>query len=399
MNRLLDTPRPPAAAVLVSGTTGLLGSLIAATLLSRTEARVVAPVRERHSDDDVWSIIKSELDRMDVTDAEALRERVIVTRLPATDALLDLVPLCKEHGVSEVVHAAGSVDYFKKNLLEEANILLTEGLLEVARQLGDARFVFISTAFSSGYRTDDIAETLHAEPEEDPTEYTASKRRAEHIVADSGVPFLILRPSVVMGDSTDGHYLGKPYGVYQFYGAGERLLVDKLHPELHVVAPYAPLQVVHQDTFCEGFFQACRFVADDGIVHLVSHADNLPTMRDLLLRGIKHVTPFERVYIYDRIEDVPLKTLTRRMRMVTEFAAVNTEIAVHPWRLATTTMDALRERGMAFVDASPDSVEVCLKWFIENSARFRAQKAKFPEAQSIVTEFIEVSPVAKVANG
>ena len=98
-------------------------------------------------------------------------------------------------------------------------------------------------------------------------------------------------------------------------------------------------------------------------------------------------------------DSLPLKSLTRRMRMVTEFAAVNTEIAVHPWRFATTTMDALRERGANFVDANADTVEVCLKWFIDNSERFRAQKAKFPEAQSIVTEFIEVSQLPKVANG
>lgn len=399
MNRLLETPRDPARAVLLTGATGLLGSLLAATLLKRTDTRIVAPVRERHTDDGVWQIIKSELSLLGVDDPDTYRERVVITRLPATSAVTDLLPICEEHGVDEIVHAAGSVDYFKKDVLEEANIRLTEGLLAVAKQLGDARFVFISTAFSCGFSDDDIPEALHPEPDEDPTEYTASKRRAEHVVAQSGVPFLILRPSVVVGDSTDGHYHGKPYGVYQFYGAGERLLTDKVHPELHMVAPRAPLQVVHQDAFCEGFFQARRWVDDGGVVHLVSHRDHLPTMRDVLERGLKHVMPFERVYIYERLEDVDLKALSRRMRMMTEFAAVNTEIAVRPWRFSTATLDALRRKGVDFADADPDSIESCLKWFADHSDRYQKHKERFADRQRIVTEYIEVSPRAKVANG
>jgi nucleoside-diphosphate-sugar epimerase len=395
MNRLRDSQRDDAPAVLVTGATGLLGSLLTATLLRETAATVVTPVRDKHTEDGVWEPIAEELALKGVADPGALRERLIVTRLPELDKMLDLALLCEQHGVTEIVHAAGSVDYFKKHVLDEANIQLTRRLLDLGEKIGLQRFVFISTAFASGFSTDAIDESLHDEPDEDPTEYTRSKRLAEHVVADSGVPYLILRPSVVVGDSVDGHYRGKPYGVYQFYGAGERLLADKYHPELHIVAPRAPLQVVHQDAFCDGFLQSCRFVEDGGVVHLVSHRDALPTMRDLLDAGMPHLTPFEKVYIYDKLEHVPLKELTRRMRMMVEFAAVNTEIATHPWRFSTATMDALRERGAAFADANRESIGTCLRWFIENSERFQAHKKKFADKQDVVTEYIEVTGPAQ----
>jgi len=49
---------------------------------------------------------------------------------------------------------------------------------------------------------------MHAGDGEDPTEYTRTKRNAEELVATSGVPYLILRPSIVIGDSRDGRYFG-----------------------------------------------------------------------------------------------------------------------------------------------------------------------------------------------
>ena len=86
------------------------------------------------------------------------------------------------------------------------------------------RLYYLSTAFSCGYRSDRVPERLHPVPESDPTDYTWSKREAESILARSGVPFVIIRPSVVVGDSRDGRYSGKRYGVYQLWHAAERLM-------------------------------------------------------------------------------------------------------------------------------------------------------------------------------
>ena len=57
------------------------------------------------------------------------------------------------------------------------------------------------------------------------------------------------------------------------------------------------------------------------------------------------------------LEDVPLKEMTRRMRMMVEFAAINTEIALEPWRFSTKTMVALRERGAQLDDATIQTVD------------------------------------------
>lgn len=395
MQQLLDTPHVPPRATLVTGGTGLVGSLCAAEIVRRAPSTtVVLPVRAKWTEEQVIGPILDELRAAGVVD-DAARARLIVVPLPDNDKMADLIPACRAHGVEEIVHCAGSVDYFNTAVLEAVNVELTRALLELGRAIGVGRFVFVSTAFSSGFRTDDIKEALHAAPEKDPTDYTKSKRDAEHLVAtfcrEAGVPSLILRPSIVVGDSVDGRYHGKPYGVYQFYAAGERLLLDKYHPELHVVAPRAPLPVLHQDAWKAGFFGAWKWAADGAVVHVVSRHATLPTMRDVLETWLAACVPFERVYVYEHLAEVPMAQLSRRQRMWAEFSAVNTEIALRRWAFETTTLEALRARGEAFADATPATLKVCLDAWLARSDRFQQHTAKYgPERAGTTTQMIDV---------
>ncbi len=391
---LNDAPRPAAQAVLVTGGTGLVGSVLAAALLKETPSVVVLPVRAKWAPDQVTTPIFDELLAQGVGVNDALRARLVVCALPDTDKMRDLVPVCRAHGVTEIVHAAGSVDYFNAAVLEEVNVKLTGALLDVAGTIG-ARFIFISTAFSCGFEDGPILERLHAAPVKDPTDYTRSKREAEHLVArraqEGGFQHLIVRPSVVVGDSSDGRYHGKPYGVYQFYVAAERLLLDKLHPEVHVVAPRAPLPVVHQDAFASVFMGAYRWSTDGAVVHAVAHLPTLPTIRDVLDTWMDAAVPFERVYIYEHLDEVPMKDLPRRMRMFSEFSAVNTEIALGSWQFETTTLDALRDKGVKIVDATPATLRTVLQWWLRSSERFQQHRAKYAEQSATIrTQLIEI---------
>ena len=114
------------------------------------------------------------------------------------------------------------------------------------------------------------------------TDYTWSKREAESILARSGVPFVIIRPSVVVGDSRDGRYSGKRYGVYQLWHAAERLMGVQYPPVIYAVAPPKNrLHLLHQDAFQAGFLACYRHVPAGRFVHLVSREETLPTLRDL----------------------------------------------------------------------------------------------------------------------
>ena len=51
----------------------------------------------------------------------------------------------------------------------------------------------------------------------------------------------------------------------------------------------------------------------------------------------------------------------------------------------------LRERGADFADASYETIETCLKWFIEHSERFQNHRKKFADKLDVVTERVEVT--------
>jgi nucleoside-diphosphate-sugar epimerase len=371
---LLDNPRNDARCVMLTGATGYVGSVLAAALLARTSSKVVAPVRDKHAVTEVRARIAAELMALGA-DASLVddTERFAVVNLPPREALSELAPTLRAHGVTEIVHSAGSVDYFNANALQEVNVELTRALLALGRAIDITRFVFISTAFSSGYTERPIEETLHAEPDEDPTEYTHSKRVAEREVAESGLPYLILRPSIVVGHSRTGRYKGRPYGIYQFLNAMDRLVFGHSLDAFHVVAPASQLPLVHQDALQDGFIGALRYLADNSVMHMVSAQRELPTMRDMLDILRTNTALFREVselYIYDSLADVPMKELSKRMRTWVEFSAVNTEIATHTWDFQMPTLAALRQRGAVKTqDADRESLRACILAWVANSEK------------------------------
>jgi nucleoside-diphosphate-sugar epimerase len=98
--------------------------------------------------------------------------------------------------VDYVVHSAAVTAFNQpEKLIRDVNVVGTQRVLELAARAG-APVCHLSTAFayadqhvSSGHRT-------HA--------YEVSKRDAEQAVRESGLPTVIVRPSIVIGDSIDG---------------------------------------------------------------------------------------------------------------------------------------------------------------------------------------------------
>jgi nucleoside-diphosphate-sugar epimerase len=271
------------------------------------------------------------------------------------------------------------VDYFNSELLHDANIVLTQRLLDLAKRHAMKRFVFLSTAFSSGYIDRPVREELHAGEGTDPTEYTKTKRNAEALVARSGVPFLIVRPSIVIGDSRDGRYAGKAYGLYQFWTAFERLLTDRYREVMHLISPRVQLHLIHQNAFKNAFIAACRHLPLNTIVNLTSRLDGLPTARGLSQQFCERVARPQQVYFYNKLADVRADIVDRRMRMLLEFTAVNSEISSHAWRFENTALRTLRALGLQFADATLETVLTCQDRFVDRSPRIQAYLSKNAE--------------------
>ena len=368
---------PRTGATLVTGATGFLGGLIAAKLLAEEPARLVLPVRAQHSGDAVLVRLATELTVAGTLVTPDLLDRVTILPLPDLDDLPALAPTLRELGVTRIVHAAGCVDYFHTENLAKGNTDLTRAVVRLGQDLHVERFEFISTAFSSGYRTGLIPESPHADAVEDPTEYTRSKRDAERTVIASGLPWVILRPSVVIGDSRDGRYGGKPYGLYQLWKAAEKLACSTYLPRIFAIAPRVRLHVLHQDAFQNGFLAAHRTLPPGRIIHLVSREATLPTVRDVWDAWLLTVARPREIHYFERLADVPMEKLTRQQQIWIELTAVNLDISSRPWQFETTALDGLRAAGLPFADVTPDTIAKCQGRFVANSARVQTFLEKY----------------------
>jgi nucleoside-diphosphate-sugar epimerase len=364
---LRDAPFAPRA-LLLTGASGYLGTLIAAGLLQHDRCELILPMREGTDPDAFLQRLDTELKALGSSlSSHAGRLRILPWRghgevgNDAWAAQLDGA------GIDEIIHCAGCLDYFDSAALTAVNIELTEWLLAIGRRWRVSRFSFVSTAYSAGYTEQSVPERLLAEPASDPTDYTRTKRAAEHRVAASGLPWLILRPSILVGEWDSGRYSGKRYGVYQQWMGLERLMVDRYHAEMHTVAPLQPLNLIHQDAFQQAFLQAWRWLPERAVCNIVSDGDSAPTMRELWNLWMQVVRPRE-IYYYPRFEDVDLRAINMRQRAYLTFARVNLEIGAHPWRFDSDWLRLLEAaRGLEFRHATLDSMQRCLGRFVSSS--------------------------------
>jgi nucleoside-diphosphate-sugar epimerase len=155
--------RPRKPSIMVTGASGYIGRLIAATLLEREPqtTTILAPVRANHDHAKLRSLIADELPTRDADVRARMLDRLVFLPLPptgsfATQLVPHLLQALNEYELVSVVHVAGCLSYFNEAKLREGNEELTTLMLELARTLGVGMFVYLSTAFCSGYQNEPI---------------------------------------------------------------------------------------------------------------------------------------------------------------------------------------------------------------------------------------------------
>ena len=188
----MTTPR----SILVTGATGLIGRRVVESILRRTDAPVVALVR----DPSRWQQIAAHLG------ANASRVTAVRADITRPALGLDLRTMTRSLGTPlVVVHSAGDI-VFSRSLAEsrQVNVEGTRNVVDLSYSFPDVRLVHVSSAFAVGRRTGVIAEGSTAQGAGWVNAYEQSKHEAELIVRESDLDYVIARPSTVVCDDAGG---------------------------------------------------------------------------------------------------------------------------------------------------------------------------------------------------
>jgi thioester reductase-like protein len=194
--------------ILLTGSTGFVGMELLARYLERSDRHVVTLIRAR---DDAQA--QERLDRVlvNMLGAQASHYRPRVTAL-AGELTAENLGLGRERWSSladelgTIVHSAASVSFtLPIDQAREINLEGTRRMLELAERAGSLnRYAHISTAYVAGTHEGRFRERDLDVGQQFRNTYEQSKFEAEHLVRSAGVPYTILRPSIVVGERRSG---------------------------------------------------------------------------------------------------------------------------------------------------------------------------------------------------
>ena len=193
---------------LVTGGTGFLGRNLLTRLVRRPDARVLVLVRRSS-----LGRLEALAGRLDGGERiEPLVGDILAERLGLSDeTLADL-----RGKVDHVVHLAALYDMTADAAdNEDLNVGGTRRVVEVAERIDAGILHHVSSIAVAGEHRGTFTEDMFDEGQELPSAYHSTKFVAERVVRESGLPWRVYRPAIVVGDSRTGE-MDKIDGPYYF---------------------------------------------------------------------------------------------------------------------------------------------------------------------------------------
>ncbi len=284
--------------VLITGATGFVGMEVLARYLERSDRRLVALVRAG-SDAGAQARVDGVLANLFGARAERYASRV---KAVAGDLTAPRLGLSRDRcaalaaRVSSIIHSAASVSFTLP--LEEArsiNVAGTRRMLEFSELASEhgglERYGHISTAYVAGTFDGRFCEGDVDVGQGFNNTYERSKFEAEQLVhSRSGIPFTIMRPSIVVGDRHSGwtYAFNVLYWPLRAFARGLFTAVPAI--------PSAPVDVVSVDYVADAIYALCSAPAGAGCsetFHLTAGADasTIKEIADAASRYFKRPLP------------------------------------------------------------------------------------------------------------
>ncbi|MBK9127919.1 MAG: SDR family oxidoreductase [Phycisphaerales bacterium] len=188
--------------VFTTGATGLIGGELVRTLITQPIGKVWALVRP--TDDSPAERLSQRLRRSGPSAAVPAQRFPVAVAGDVTQERLGMSPEDYEdvrRNVDIIIHSAAETSFLRASACRSTNIAGAKNLIEFTRQCTRRPLlVCLSTAFVSGVVANAcLSEDEGCRPKDDHhNEYTHSKAVAEELVRSSGLPVLVVRPSVVL---------------------------------------------------------------------------------------------------------------------------------------------------------------------------------------------------------
>lgn len=267
--------------IFLTGATGHLGTEIVRQLQLTCPGRIFVLMRGATAGEAAARLCALWADIPEL--AETVGQRVIpvlgdVTKPDLALSDEDLATL-RAHNLTHIVHAAAETSLKKiRDELWSINVEGTKNVVDAATRIASAacRFVYVSTAYVAG-QTSGIVMEEQPLPNSFFSLYEESKAAAERIVRQSSLPWLILRPGMIVGHSATG----RTRNFNTIYYVLKLLLQEKMR--VLPVSSRQTVNIIPVDFVAQMTVQLMG--SDDALgrtFHLTLPHDQLPTVGQLL---------------------------------------------------------------------------------------------------------------------
>ncbi|MBP3870179.1 MAG: SDR family oxidoreductase [Faecalicoccus sp.] len=259
--------------ILISGATGFLGTNIIEELLLNTDSKIYVLVRANSMEHAIHRLKGLWYGSKDLYNAIGRRIVPILMDLQNPSGL----DLEVKERIQTVIHAAALIQFqMSRDELFAVNVKGTENMVKLAKGLPNLKsFVHVSTAYVSGTNTGVIKEEIQ-HPDSFSGFYEESKAKAEQLVVSSGLPYIIVRPGMIIGDSKTG----KVKNFNTIYYVLKLLLTNKL--PIIPTDPHTRLNLVPVDYVAESIIRLMDNPdALNTIFHLTCPESYIPEVKQL----------------------------------------------------------------------------------------------------------------------